>query len=239
MNLLNLFNDTEWELFTEFCAPVQCLLMQCILISWFSVWNGPAGQEALAITLEDKSPQCRVKYEWLSLSIHSLALWPFIWCLKSLPFPALKSFPRQAVSGGTLDKMGDTWLQLDRFRTMSICLFLLFFHWLEGVSGLCASLSMCPYINGHSFVLTLMFISQLCTESTNIMSYVFINTISIRKVLEKHIKIHFESVVLLGLDSNGIYVSILSQPEVKALNCEIILLSLKAFASLCSIIILL
>lgn len=95
------------------------------------------------------------------------------------------------------------------------------------------------YINGHSFVLTLIFISQLCTESTNIVSYAFINTISIRKVLEKHIKTHLESVVLLGLDRNGIYVSILSQPEVKALNCEIILLSLKAFASLCSIIILL
>lgn len=55
-------------------------------------------------------------------------------------------------------------------------------------------------------------------ESTNILSYVFINTISIRKVLEKHMKIHLKSVVLLGLDTNGIYVSILSQSEVKALN---------------------
>lgn len=58
-------------------------------------------------------------------------------------------------------------------------------------------------------------------------------------MLEKHVKIHLKSVVLLGLDSNGIYVSILSQSEVKALKCEIILLSLKAFVSLCSIIILL
>lgn len=73
-------------------------------------------------------------------------------------------------------------------------------------------------MNGHSFVLTLIFISQLCMESTNILSYVFINTISIRKVLGKHMKIHLKSVVLLGLDTNGIYVSILSQSEVKALN---------------------
>lgn len=71
------------------------------------------------------------------------------------------------------------------------------------------------------------------------MSYVFINTISIRNALKKRIKIHLQSVVLFGSDSNSICVSILSQPEVKALNCEIILLSLKAFVRLCSIIILL
>lgn len=53
------------------------------------------------------------------------------------------------------------------------------------------------------------------------MSYVFINTISIRKVLEKHIKIHLESVVLFGLDSNGIYVSILSQQKLKLLTVRL------------------
>lgn len=76
-------------------------------------------------------------------------------------------------------------------------------------------------------------------ENANTMSYVFINTISIRNAFKNHIKIHLQSVVLFGPDSNGICVSILSQPEVKPLNCEIILLSLKAFVTLCSIIILL
>lgn len=122
---------------------------------------------------------------------------------------------------------------------MSICLFLLFFHRLDGVSGFCLPVFTCLYINGHSFVLSLLLISQLHTENANIRSYVFINTISIRNTFNNHIKIHLHSVVLFGPDRNGICVSILSQPEVKALNCEIILLSLKAFVSLCSIIILL
>jgi len=98
---------------------------------------------------------------------------------------------------------------------------------------------MCPYINGHSFVLTLLLIPYLHTENKNIMSYVFMNIFSIRNAFKKHIKIHLECVVLFGPDSDGIYISVRSQPEVKALNYAITLLSLKAFASLCSIIILL
>lgn len=47
-------------------------------------------------------------------------------------------------------------------------------------------------------------------ENTIIMSYAFINTISIRNVSKNHIKVHLESVVLFGPDSNGICDSILS-----------------------------